>query len=336
MQRIIDKIFKPKYPKESVGRLMTLKVPLATETQTIKDIFEFLSRGNGFETINYVYVTDKEKKLIGVFSLKEIFLHPQEKLLKDIIVTDLVKIGPYADQERAAILALKHNIKAIPVTDKSGLFLGVLPSDTILSILNKEHIEDFLLSSGFSKIEANYFNILETPGFRLFKARVGWLLFGLFGGIIAAQVMGFFENVLQQEILLAFFVPVIVYMSGAVGVQTQTLFIRGMVMDNNAISIKRYFKKEIFIGFFLALFLGGILGLFAKFWWGSERLGLILFLAMFFGIIISVSIGVFIPWILKKTKQDPAVGSGPFATIIVDIISIIVYFLVATILIRAL
>jgi magnesium transporter len=333
MQKIIDKIFKPKYPKDSVGRLMTTEVPTALKSQTISDIFDALSIGNGFETINYIYITDQDKKLEGVLSLKEIFLHPKEKKIEELFITDLVTIGPYADQERAAIIALKHNLKAIPVVDKKSSFLGVMCSDTILDVLNKENIEDFLLGGGFSKMEANYFNVLETPAFRLFKARFSWLLIGLFGGIIAAQVMGFFESVLKQEILLAFFVPVIVYMSDAVAHQTQTIFIRGMVMNNN-ISLSHYLKKEIKIGFFLALFLGSILGLVAKFWWQSQRMAYILFFSIFFGIILSISTGVLIPWLLKKARQDPAIGSGPFATIIVDILSIVVYFLVSTALIR--
>ena len=248
---------------------------------------------------------------------------------------DLISCRAFSDQERVAILALKNNLKAIPVIDKDDNFLGVVSSDRILDVLHQENVEDILLAGGISKINDSFRKLSTVRTDILFKARLPWLLIGLMGGVVAAQIIGFFENVLEEQILLAFFIPVIVYMSGAVAAQTETLIIRGMVFDPK-VTLKGYFFKELKIGFFLALVLGLILSLVSFLWWGNYSLTVILGLTLFLGIFLSVAIAILIPFVLQKFKKDPAMGSGPFGTIVTDIVSVTVYFVVASILLKVL
>ena len=135
---------KSKYPPESAGRRMIDNVPTAFPEETIFDIKKRLFKEiGGLETINYVYVIGKTRKLVGVFSIKEIFRRPENTKIKEIMKTKIITARPYTDQERVAILALRNNLKSIPVVDKEGEFLGVVPSDIILDILHFEQLKIF-------------------------------------------------------------------------------------------------------------------------------------------------------------------------------------------------
>ncbi|MDI6591941.1 MAG: magnesium transporter [Patescibacteria group bacterium] len=323
-----------KYAPKTAGSLMTAQVPLVFKEQTIGEVQKLIfEKMKEFETINYVYVIDENRKLIGVFSLKEVFQKPKDSKVKEIMEKNLISCQASADQERVAILALKNNLKAIPVVDKEEKFLGVVPSDIILDVLHQEHVEDILLAGGLSKVEGTIRELTTAKAGALVRFRLPWLLLGLLGGVFAAQIIGFFENILKSQLLLALFIPIIVYMSDAVATQTETLIIRRIAIDSK-LNIKKYFLREIKIGSFLALILGAILGIFATFWWQNSFLGMVLVLAMFFSISLSVIVAMSIPLILQKFRKDPALGSGPFATIITDILSIAVYFITANFLLQ--
>ena len=327
-----NKRFSPK----TAGSLMTVQVPLVSKERTIEEVQNLLfKKMKSFETVNYIYVVDEKGKLIGVFSIKEVFRKPKNLKVSDIMKKEMVKCRVSTDQEKVAILALKNNLKAIPVIDKENKFLGVIASDTILNVLHQENVEDILLAGGISKLDNSFRALATAEAGTLVKIRLPWLLLGLLGGVFAAQIIGFFKETLKSQILLALFIPVIVYMSGAVATQTQTLIIRGIAI-NSELDLKKYFLREIKIGSLLALILGGILAITSFLWWQESSLAIILGLSLFFGISLSVVVATLIPLILQKFKKDPAFGSGPFATIITDILSITAYFLIANLLFKIL
>ena len=313
---------------------MTTQIPLTSKEKTIGEVQDLLfKKMKKLETINYIYVIDENRKLIGVFSVKEVFRKPKETKVADIMEKKLIKCRISTDQERVAILALKNNLKAIPVVDKEETLLGVVTSDTILNVLHEEHVEDILLAGGINPVDKTIREITTASTGILVRARLPWLLLGLLGGFLAAKVIGFFENTLRNQILLALFIPVIVYISDAVATQTETLIIRGIALYPK-ISLKKYFLREIKIGSLLALILGGILATTVAFWWQEISLGIILGLAMFLTVSLSVVVAMLIPIILQKLKKDPAIGSGPLATIITDVLSITIYFLIANFLLN--
>jgi magnesium transporter len=249
------------------------------------------------------------------------------------MIKTLIKAHPYTDQERVAILALKHNLKAIPVVDKENKFLGVVTSDTILDILHSEHVEDILRSAGVH--DGVYFpsRLMKVPISILAKARIPWLIVGLLGGIFAAQIANFFETPLKTHFALVGFIPLIVYIADAVGTQTQTLVARSLAIDFE-FSFKRYLLKEIKVSLLIALALGVLLSVISILWYRLPYLGLILGISLFLAVIASIFIGSLIPYLLQKFKQDPAIGSGPFATIITDIASLVIYFSIASLLLK--
>jgi len=320
------------YPSETAGRKMIENIPLAFFEEKISDIRKrIFEKAAEFETLNYIYVIDKENKLIGVLSLKEIFRCQPEVKIKDLMIKKIIKVCPYTDQERVAILALKYNLKAIPVVDKENHFLGIVPSDIILDILHSEHVEDFLKSSG---IHGSLGKTIGGSAFFLARIRIPWLILGLFGGIGAAQIINFFETPLKTHFILAAFIPLIVYMADAVGTQTETLFIRNLVLDFH-LGIKKYFFREIQVSLLLALILGTLLFLLSVTLLSAPCfIGLILGISLFFTILSAILIGILVPFLLQKLKKDPAVGAGPFGTILRDVLSLIIYFLVTSLMLK--
>jgi len=159
------------------------------------------------------------------------------------------------------------------------------------------------------------------------------LIFGLFGGLFAAQIVTFFEGPLKIHFVLAAFIPLIVYMADAVGVQAQTLFIRNLALDSR-LDARKYFLKEIKISLVIALILGGLLAAISFLWFGLLNIGIILGISLFLTVICACLIAVLVPWLLQGLKKDPAIGSGPFATIVRDILTLAIYFSVASLMLK--
>jgi len=170
----------------------------------------------------------------------------------------------------------------------------------------------------------------ESVGY-LFRHRFPWLLLGLLGGIAVSVIVAKYEAILSQDIRLAFFIPVIVYMSDAIGTQTETIYVRGLVKKHTRFFV--YLLKETVLGLGLGGFFGIVLGLFASVWLRSPAIGLTVGLAMFASVALAPVLALVIPAMLVKEHRDPAFGAGPFATIIQDLVSVLIYFLMATLII---
>jgi len=325
---------KVKFPPESAGRMMTAKVPISDTKATIADIEKALfGKTKEFETINYIYIIDKNRRIKGVISIKDIFCLPKTTLVSQIMKKKLVSVRSHTDQERVALLALQHNLKAIPVVDKKDHLLGVVSSDVILNILHDEDIEDILRFAGVGKLKDSAVSLIKASPVVHFRKRFPWLVLGLFGGMISAFIVESFETSLRAQLILAAFIPTIVYLADALGTQTETIFIRSMAL-NERLNIKKYLCREIQVSFFLALSLGLIISLLSLLWQKLLFLGLILGLSVFIGTMIAMAVAVFLPWILFKLKRDPVFAAGPLGTIIRDILSILIYFSIASLVMK--
>ncbi|NBP56870.1 magnesium transporter [bacterium] len=319
--------------EETAGRIMTTKIPTVGLNDTAQDIHKQLkTQIQNYESINYLYVVNKKNILQGVISIKELHYLDADKRASQVMSRELVTAKLHTDQERVALLAIKYNIKAIPVIDSNGVFQGVVTSDTILNVLHNEDIEDTLKSVGIRNIDNPAINIIKANAITHFNKRAPWLLGGLAGGLLAAYTVKQFESYLEAQILLAAFIPTIVYMADAVGSQTQTIFIRSLSLQNT-LNIGKYITREINIVFLLALVLGVFSVLLGAIVLQALNLGLILGVSIFFTIIMASVIAVLLPLILSKLKIDPAIASGPFATVIRDILSLLIYFLVISVLV---
>lgn len=321
---------------KEAGRLLTSAVPIINKETTIAAA-EQLVRANvvNLETINYLYVVSKIGELIGVLSVKELFRLPGEAKVGKYMTTKVVTARSHTTQERIAQLALRHNLKAIPILSKEKIFLGVVPSDKILKILNEEHTEDVLRFAGVhgrTEIDSSTSMVLSGSPWWHIHARLPWLIFGLGGGIAAAVVVGWFEATLAEQLVLATFIPAIVYMADAIGSQTEMIFIRALALDHN-LKITTYLKREFLVNFVIGSILSLMTFGLSFFWLSSLTISLILSISIFLTVGLTVIVGVLLPWFMFIRGHDPAVASGPLATVIRDITSLGIYLVVAALLI---
>ena len=174
-------------------------------------------------------------------------------------------------------------------------------------------------------------NVIKGRIDHLIEHRIPWLIIGILGGLLTTIVVSNFEAILAADVRLAFFIPVIVYLSGAVGVQAETIYVRTLFQEK--VSFWKYIFKESLIGFGLGVISGALLGFFTAYWLNSADIGLTIGITMFINLTLAPILSVFVASLLYKRNTDPALGAGPVATIIIDLISLLVYFFIASIII---
>jgi len=307
----------------------TTHVPLAYPEETMQEVHQTLIRhSKEYESIGYIYVVDDDHHLIGVLSVKELFRSPPETVIKSIMTTDVVAVHPQTDQEHVAIKSLHHKISAVPVIDKNQILLGVVPPDVILSILHSEHTEDFLRLAGVHAFRDPSVNIINASALVHITKRLPWLLLGLGGGLAAAVIVRSYENVLQQEIILAAFIPSIVYLADAVGTQTETLFIRSLAIDPH-MNLGKYIRREAVVSVVIAAVMGSIIVTAAGLFWQDPIFMWILGISVIATILAAILLAIAIPFAFSRLKIDPAIAGGPFTTVVCDIVSLLIYFTIS-------
>jgi magnesium transporter len=321
-------LLKEKYPKNSAGALMTDKVPMAFMEDTVWEVEGKIKKKKiNLKSINYIYVLDQDHVLKGVVSIKEIFRQEGSHKISEFINKKLITIDPFGDEEGVANLALKNNIKSVPVVDQKGQFLGVVLSDDILKIIYRENQEDLAHLAGIEV--SDNFKDFSSPGvLRSFQNRLPWLIIGMMGGFLMSKTITSFENILEKNIIIASFIPLIVYMGAAVQNQIGYFIVRDLAF-NPQINFLVYLWKQLRVIFLIGLSTSFLLFIIAFILYKDFLLVTILAVAMFLAILSSILTGVFIPFICHRFKFDPASASGPIATILQDLISIIIYLLIA-------
>jgi magnesium transporter len=308
---------------------MISEIPSATPGTTIAEVERvILQHAQRLQTINYIYIISREGKLDGVISIKELFRLPKITRVADVMKKNIISVRPHTDEMRVARLAIEHKLKEIPVVDAENHFEGVVPYDAILKVLSDGHIEDTLRAAGIHGFNAPQEILDNASPFTLFKKRIPWLLVGLGGTAITAAIIGYFEGTLQTQILLASFIPAVTYLSGAVGMQSETLFIRTAALDHG-FKFKTYFTKDLRTGLFLAIALSVAMSSLSYIFWQNAAVSLTLLLSLFFGTFISMIIAIALPWSFGKFRVDPAMVGGPLDTIVSDTASVAIYFAIA-------
>jgi magnesium transporter len=218
------------------------------------------------------------------------------------------------------------------VVDAEDKLLGVVPSAALLEILYREHVEDLHRLAGIARESEHVRESLESPPMRRTRDRLPWLLVGLAGSMLAAFLMSRFEHVLEQKLAVSFFVPAIVYLADAIGTQTEAVVVRGLSLSRQPL------RRLLFFEIGTGMLMGGALGLLAVAaigaTFGDLRLAISVGTAVLAAGTAATSIGLLLPWSLQRAGVDPAFGSGPLATIIQDVLSLLIYFAIATALIR--
>lgn len=298
-------------------------VVTAGPATTVAELMTGLS-GRRCDIVDTVYVLDDGGRLVGTLALARLLTLPAATPIGQAMQPRPPTAHPGMDQEKVVALARKHDLAAMPVTDPEGRLLGVVPPQAMLQVLHREHVEDVHRLAGIVHGRDHAREALETSPWRRVLNRMPWLLVGLVGSMLAAGIMSRFEGVLQRNVAVAFFVPAIVYLADAIGTQTEAVAVRGLSLSHRPLG--RLLASELATGAMIGLGLG-LLAVPAVFLGtGDLRLAAAVCIAIFAAGGAAAFVGLIFPWLLSRAGWDPAYGSGPVATVIQDMLSLVVYF----------
>ena len=315
-----------KYPPESAGGIMTPEVFALQSGISVDEAIRALRDTEGIESISYLYATDAEGRLEGVISLRDLITADGRKTLEEIMSRDVISASVDTDQEEVAKLVRKYDFRSLPVVDKGGVLVGRVTADEVMDVIQEEADEDILRMAGIDDDERLAGKtVAGIAGFRL-----PWLISPLAAGLGAAYIIRGFENMLEQVIAVAFFIPVIMDMGGNVGTQSAAIVVRGIAMGRIDLGhIWTLLFKELRVAMIMGAVCGVLTGILGIIMHGNVALGIIVTVSMFLALSISSTIGAFLPVVLKRFNIDPAIASGPFVTTINDIVGLLIYFLIA-------
>lgn len=322
------------YPEESVGRLMTPDYVAIRPEWTVEEALAHVrQKGMDSETTNVIYVTDKWWRLIGVLGLRRLILAKPGDKVEDIMDTAVISVSAFDDREKAVQLIKRYDVVALPVLDASGILLGIITIDDLFDVAEEEVTEDFQKSAAINPLKTSY---RESSAFSLYANRVIWLAALLFISVITTGIISSHTDILNSAIALAFFIPLLIGTGGNTGNQSATLMIRALATgDIREGQWIWAFLREIGIGVLLGATMGvasWLLGLYK----GGYQIALIVSISMVAIVMISSLIGIVLPLILQKLRIDPAVASNPLIASVMDILGLLTYFFVASIILRSL
>lgn len=315
------------WPPDSAGGIMSPLVFTQHRKRTCREAIAALqAKHEEFETVYYVYVVDDQDRLVGVLSLRGLLTSPPDARLEQVMTRDVVNVRPTVDQEEVARFVARYDLLAIPVVDAGGHILGVVTVDDVVDVIGEEAAEDMMLMAGVTEAERG---VLWQSWYR-----AGWLFATIVGGIVAAEIIGVYEETLKTVAVLAGFIPVIMGMGGNVGIQSATLAVRGLATGKVQIGGPLAFiTREASVGVILGAFYAVVLGVYSVVRHSDEPMvGISVGSSIFLAIALASVLGASVPVALERVGVDPAIATGPFVTTLVDLLGIIIYFNVARLL----
>ena len=316
------------YDEDSAGGLMAKELISVNENWSVlKCLREIRKQAKDIKRVHSIYVLNKKKILIGRLSLKDLITSPSKSKIQEIYIpkVDYVHVNDSADE--VAKLMSKYDLEAIPVVGDNNELLGRITIDDIVDFIKDEAEEDYLLAGGIitGDIEA------DDSIFELTKARLPWLILGLFGGLGSVFILESFENIMASKELRAlfFYTPLIAAMAGNVGVQSSAIVVQGLANDVIKGSLISRLIKEVSLTILNGLILSIIIIVFGLIINQSLEMSITISVSMIFVIIVAALIGTSVPIILDKFGIDPAIATGPFITTGNDVIGILLFFYIA-------
>ncbi len=315
------------YTEESAGGIMTAELVYVNRDASVDDAIAMIREAaDELDEIHNVYVTDRERRLRGVISLRTLVLAPRGARIADVMEHDVVTVSADMDQEDVADVFRKYDLVAIPVVDPDGTLAGRITVDDIMDVMHEEAEEDISIMAGTREEEFH-----EDSALRVSRIRLPWLVVGALGGLGSATVMNYFRLSLEKVLALAFFVPVITAMGGNVGLQTSTIIVRSMRTDRRiAGETRERLLREWRVAITNAVILGSAIFLIVGLWLGDWHLAAVVGGSLATVILVAATLGTVMPFALRRIGIDPAVAQGPFVTTLNDIIGILVYLSLAT------
>lgn len=313
------------YDEDTAGGLMAKELVKVYETWTVAGCLRRIrGQAENVTRVHSIYVVNKQEKLIGRLSLKDLITAKSNQKIADIYISNVDYVNVHDDAEDVAKVMQKYDLEAIPVVDDNLVLLGRITIDDIVDVIREEADKDYQLAAGISQdVEA------DDTILQLTKARLPWLFLGLIGGIGAFLIMEGFQHTFSKYAVLFFFTPLIAAMAGNVGVQSSAIIVQGLANDEVKGSINRRLLKEMLLAALNGLILAIFLFLFVWLTVGELSTALAISVSLVAVIIVAGLVGTFVPLFLNKQGIDPAIATGPFITTSNDIFGILIYFLIA-------
>ncbi len=334
-QKVIDKIKDEElaadivelisYDEKSAGGLMAKELVKVKETWTIAGcVREMRRQAENVTRVHSIYVTDRDGVLKGRLSLKDLLTAPEKAHISDVYIPKVDYVTVHTEGEEVARIMQKYDLEAIPVIDEDGILVGRVTIDDIVDFIKDEAEKDYQMAAGISQdVEA------DDNIWQLTRARLPWLVLGLFGGLGAVFIMQDFEEALDKYAILFFYTPLIAAMAGNVGVQSSAIIVQGLANDVVKGSLLNRFLKEVGLSLINGLALGILVILFNTILGNPFLVSLAIAISLLVVIIIAAIIGTFVPIMLDKRGIDPAIATGPFITTSNDIFGILIFFYIS-------
>jgi magnesium transporter len=330
------------YAEDSAGGLMSPRFARMRPEMSVDEAIRYLRRQarDRLETIYYAYVLDREQRLIGVVSFRDLFAAPENKSVAEVMNREVITVPEDMDQEQVSRVMSDHDLMAVPVIDQDGRIKGIVTIDDIVDVVQEEVTEDAQRFGGLGVLEAPY---LQTGLLAMVRKRAVWLAVLFVGEMLTASAMARYEAAITQAVVLALFVPLIVSSGGNSGSQAATLVIRSMALGE--VKLRDWWRimhREILAGLSLGLILA-VLGLVRILVWQElfqsygqhyALLGVTVALSLVGVVMLGTLLGSMLPFVFRSLGFDPASASAPFVATLVDVSGLVIYFSVAEILLR--
>ncbi len=314
-----------RYDEDTAGGLMAKELVRVKETWTVAGcVREMRRQAENVTRVHSIYVTDKFGKLKGRLSLKDLLTAPGRAHISEVYIPKVDYVNVHTEAEEVARIMQKYDLEAIPVVDDNGILVGRITIDDIVDFIKEEAEKDYQMAAGISQdVEA------DDSVWQLTRARLPWLVLGLFGGLGSVYIMQGFEEALNSFPVLFFFTPLIAAMAGNVGVQSSAIIVQGLANDNVKGSLFNRLVKEVGLALINGCALGLLVILFGFIVGQNQLVSVTIAVSMLSVIIVAALIGTFVPIILDKRGIDPAIATGPFITTSNDIFGIFLFFYIA-------
>jgi len=325
------------YEAQTAGRIMTPEYVHLDKDITAESALETVKeKALDKETIYTLYIIDDTRKLEGIISLRDLLIAKPQKMLKDIMEKDVVSVSTDTDQEEVAKILQKLDLLAIPVVDKENRLVGIITIDDAMDILEAESTEDMFAKSGIADLTkgeaARSEVVINGSTWKIWKVRLPFLFLSLIGALLAGLVIGNFEETLESVVIIAVFIPVVMDMGGNVGIQSSTVFLRGILLGHiREERLWSHLIKEVWIGFSMGLVVAVLAFISAWLWQGIPELGLAVGLSLLIIMTFASFLGFIVPYVLMKLNVDQAAGTDPIITTIKDIVGLLIYFILVSI-----
>ncbi len=319
-----------RYPEDSAGSIMTVEYVDLKETLTVEQAIARIRKvGVDSETINICYVLDQRRTLVGTVALRYLLLSPPDSVIGEIMNENIISLHTMMDQEEVARQFKKYDFTSMPVVDNEDRLVGIITVDDVVDILEEETTEDIEKMAAIVPSDKPY---MKTGVIESWKKRIPWLML-LISATFSGKIISSFEDALSKYVVLTAFIPMLMDTGGNAGGQASAVIIRGLSLDE--IQFGDWLKvvwKEIRTAFLCGLTLAGcnVIKMLAVEQVGI-RVALVVSVTLFLAVIVAKIVGSTLPMLAKKIGMDPAVMASPFITTIVDAISLLIYFRIATI-----